>query len=204
MGLFVDLVGIQPGGEDQRAIHESSSPVGEEDPREVQQCVECQDDAVLVSVAVPSLGGVIERMSVASAYAAVSDDPAQDTSGRVRSETEDQFPDQVVSVFGIVETRKVVYLLQFVIDESGDTGHIISAVFRRDDVLALQFHDLVGVRKGVSVPVVRISQFVSLFDIEADLARFEVCQRDIGHIVADGPVPEDGYVVLPSQDAFLE
>ncbi len=203
VGLLVDLIRIQSGGQNQRRIHQSAAAVREERLGEVQQAVQGQYDAVLVPVAVPSFRRMEERMSVASAHIGVSDDPAQDSSRSMRRESERDVPYQIRPVLDVVVSGELVELLEFVIQVCCDLHEVVSAVLGGNYILDLELAYLLRIDEWIPVPIMGVAQLVGLLYAQTYLPRFEMGQGDIGHIESDRPVLEAAHAVLLPEYALL-
>ena len=119
-GLFVYLLRIDSGAEDQRRVHPATAARRQYRPREVEQPVKQHHQAVLIPIAVASLGGVEQGVRVPGRGGGPSDDATEHPTGRVRSQTDCEMAYQVPLIAGLVERIHPVEANQKVIDKAAD------------------------------------------------------------------------------------
>ncbi len=202
-GLLVDFCGVESGGQHQRRIHLATTVGGENVTAEIQQSVHQQHDGVFVTVAVASLGGVEERVSVAARTIGPADDPRQDPARRVRRKGAYQVADEVLGGSNVVIGRHAVETNEQIVNECSGTKEELLRVSSDDEILREQFQHLVASLQGSPEVIVRVSQIEEGRYAGADFLWPEVGHRDVAHVVADGAITEHGQCVVCSQDALL-
>ena len=143
-------------------------------------------------------------MGVACGGVGPADYATQDSARGVRGEADGEVSYEVLSSLNLIERFHVVEADEFVVDEITSRLQMIDGEGRGDQVLRKQFEHLFVVGQGLSVDVMGVAEFCERLPGGADLARTEVCDRNIDHVVTGSAITKYRDVVTGSQYAFFD
>ncbi len=204
MRLLVNLLGVDPCGQDEGGVHLPAAARRKEMPREIKQRIHKQHDCVLVAVAVSTLCGMEEGMGIADLRVGIPDDPPQHVGRGMRRKADDQLPHEAFPPLHVIERLKAIRLDKQLVDKGAAAHEVVGGVVREQDVLHLELHHLLVATQRCAGVVGVVPQPAQLCHARVDLPGYDVRQRHIRGIKSERAVLKDVDRVTCAQDRLVD